>query len=338
MNCFKKLGWVSLIFLALFLLVSPPQAKSAEVTENAPIMVASQEATIPLAASAVTGAAEAECPYKLRLRLAAVALHREDNNRNYRLMWAQHADAYADIKAHDLDLGWAAGTDASLMLQYRNFGAELRYFGIPAGWSESKGRSVDYGFYGVAASGKYESWLNNAEFNLHWWPCGERFNVLMGLRWIRLSERIKGMEDEWCYWCDEFYDWEGSWSTRNQLWGGQVGVEGLLFGKRDQGFSIDGGVKVGIFRNHIHNKAAGSWYYYDEGYEDWGDYSQGWRRSKNTLVSELGVNLNYAFTKNIAMTVGYQLMHLSAVALAGQENSVQSVLYQGGRLGVNIAF
>ena len=48
--------------------------------------------------------------------------------------------------------------------------------------------------------------------------------------------------------------------------------------------------------------------------------------------------LNYAFTKNIALTVGYQLLHLSAAALAGQENSVQSVVYQGGRLGVNIAF
>jgi long-subunit fatty acid transport protein len=56
------------------------------------------------------------------------------------------------------------------------------------------------------------------------------------------------------------------------------------------------------------------------------------------VVSELGINANYAFTKNIALTVGYQLLHLSAVALTAQQNSVQSVVYQGGRLGVTIAF
>jgi|LQYC01.1.fsa_nt_gi Protein of unknown function (DUF1551). len=333
----KRVCWISVIFLAFFLLFSLPQAMSADATGNAPVMVASQEATIPLTANAVTGAAEAECPYKLHIRLAAVALHREGNNRNYRLFDAEHAGAYAEVKARDLDLGWAPGMDASIMLQAHNLGAELRYFGLQS-WSESKGSFDEEDFWYAAAYGKYESWLNNAEFNLHWWPCGDRFNFLMGLRWIKLNERLMGREEWECGMCGYDYMRVGV-TTRNQLWGGQVGVEGLLCGKRDQGFSIDGGVKVGIFRNSIHNKYDGQ-YEYDDFFDGSGSgtFSGSSHRSKNTVVSELGINANYAFTKNIALTVGYQLLHLSAAALAGQENSVQSVVYQGGRLGVTIAF
>ena len=148
MYIFKRLGWVSVIFLVLFLLVSLPQAQSADATGNAPIMVASQEATIPLTANAVTGAAETECPYKLTLKMAAVFLHREGNNKNYRLF----SEGPLEVNSDDLNPGWAPGTDDSLMLQNKDFGVELRYLGA-WDWSASK-----HGYAEVGVSGAGEYW------------------------------------------------------------------------------------------------------------------------------------------------------------------------------------
>ncbi len=226
----KRLLWDSVIFLALFLFVSLPKIASAEPlatdSGNAPILVAAQEATIPLTANAVTGAAETECPYKLHIKLAAVALHREGNNRNYRLFDAEHAGAYAEVKARDLDLGWAPGMDASIMLQAQNLGVELRYFGLQ-NWSETKGSFDEGDFWYAAAYGKYESWLNNAEFNLHWWPCGDRFNFLMGLRWIKLNERLMGREEWECGMCGYDYMRVGVTHPKSAL--GRPGGSGRPF-------------------------------------------------------------------------------------------------------------
>jgi len=202
-------------------------------------------------------------------------------------------------------------------------------------------------------TGRFKSRLHNAELNLHWWPCGcaengdDRFNLLAGFRWLRLTDRFYGYnEGEWeDYWpglYDHFryYSRGGKLSSRNQFWGGQVGAEGLLFGKRDQGFSIDGVVKVGVFANKIKNKLGES----DEAQTNFeGDssssYSESWNRTKTSFLGELGVNLNYAFTKNIAMTVGYQFLYLGKVAVPVNEwASTQSVIFQGGRAGLNFVF
>jgi hypothetical protein len=49
MNYGKKIGVLVCVFLGLFLFLSLPSAPSAEGTANAPILVASQGAKIPLA-------------------------------------------------------------------------------------------------------------------------------------------------------------------------------------------------------------------------------------------------------------------------------------------------
>jgi hypothetical protein len=116
-------------------------------------------------------------------------------------------------------------------------------------------------------------------------------------------------------------------------------VEGLLFGKRDQGFSLDGGVKAGVFGNKIHNEGS-----YDEASSMFGGGSHGsdsWSRTKAAFLSELGLNLNYAFTKNIAMTLGYELLYVNNIGnVVSQSGNVgtQSVLYQGSRVGLNFTF
>jgi hypothetical protein len=352
MGCHKRIGWLGVIFLVLFLLVSLPKAVNAgplaSDSGSAPVLVAAQEATIPLAAHAVTGAAETERPYKLTFKMGALFLRRGDN-KSLRLMDVNigppepFGGSHTHLDAGDLDLGWAPGMDTSIMLQNKGFGIEVRYMGL-LDWSKSKTNS-DYnlGWDAASASGKFKSMLNNVELNLHWWPCAnDRYNLLMGFRWLRLKDRLTGIGTTFqaTGGPDYFESYGATVSCRNQLWGGQVGAEGLLFGKRDQGFSLDGGVKAGVFANKIRNKGSeyGGWGYGADWYS-YGSYSDSWNRTKTAFLSELGLNLNYAFTKNIAMTLGYELLYVSKVAVPVNDwASTQHALYQGSRVGLNFSF
>ena len=174
---------------------------------------------------------------------------------------------------------------------------------------------------------------------MHWWPCAnDRYNLLAGFRWLRLTDRLSGYEYAYdgVLGYDDQYN-QGSFS-RNQFWGGQVGAEGLLFGKRDLGFSVDGGVKVGIFANKISNKVSEIYEGYDGEYNYWSS-TESWNRTKTAFLSEVVVNANYAFTKNISMTVGYQFLYINKVAVPVNDwASTQSVIFQGGRAGLNITF
>ena len=222
------------------------------------------------------------------------------------------------------------------MLHNPCYGVELRYLGLHQ-WSESKSDfvSADVADIDAYQSGKYRSRLHNAELNLHWWPCiccgSDRFNFLVGFRWLRLTDTfsmvqsISGIND-----IDDVR-MGMNLSSRNQFWGGQVGVEGLLFGERDHGFSIDGVVKVGLFANDINNHARGS--------SPEGSGSIRWERNKTSLITEVGLNANYAFTQNIAMTLGYEFLYLNKVAVpVNNFGSTQSVIYNGARLGLNFVF
>jgi hypothetical protein len=337
MNKFKKLGWVGFIFLVLFLLVSLPQAQSGEGTGNETVVVTSQEATIPLSEKEVSAA---DSP-TLTFKLAGVALYRE-NNKSQTLMYSHvgGGNTTAKVSASDLNLGWAPGMDASLMLQNPCFGVELRYLGL-AQWDESKSHTAFNLDFADEASvgGKFRSALHNAELNLHWWPCtNDRYSLLAGFRWFRLTDKLSGYE-----WGEggPFYDYsQGSLVSRNDLYGGQFGVEGLLFGKRDQGFSLGGVVKGGVFANKIRNHEKGFAYGYNpfEGRYDY-DYSDVGNRTKTAYLGEVIVNLNYAFTKNIGMCIGYQFLYVKNVAVPVNDHaSTQSVMFQGGRMGLNIAF
>jgi hypothetical protein len=334
MDKIKRLERISVIFVGLFLFVALPQSQSADGT-----------ATVPLTATTVVGAAETESPYTLTFKLAAVALHRE-NNKSQKVISASTGspDNYVEIGAGDLNLGWAPGMDTSIMLHNKSFGVELRYLGL-AQWDASSSALDDDDGDWAAVGGKFKSRLHNAELNLHWWPCAnDRYSLLAGFRWFQLTDRFSGYAND--QYDPYYYDFGyGNFVSQNDLYGGQLGVEGLLFGKRDQGFSIDGGVKAGVFANKIRNQS--SW-------DGWGwnppdpgafweyFYSASEHRTKTAFLSEVNLNATYAFTKNIAMTVGYQFLYVNKVAVPinNYQNfgSTQSVIFNGGRLGLNVAF
>jgi Protein of unknown function (DUF1551). len=302
MNKFKRFSWFGVIFLAVFLCVSLPQAQSADA---------------PAAATTVASAPDDNCP-KVTVKLGAMFLRRGDNHDNRLVQYSDYTNASVD--SDDLDLGWAPGMDASIMIQNPSFGIEARYLGLTE-WDESK-TDIQYNQRIGDARAKFKSKLSNVELNLHWWPCeNDRYSFFAGFRWLRLTDRVVS---NW----DDFY---GKYdpSSRNKLYGGQIGIEGLLFGKRDKGFSLDGSVKTGFYANNIQNKESGY---------TWSDSRT---TSKGVNLSELGLNLNYAFTKNIAMTVGYELLYISRISTPVAENydtGSQSVLYQGSRVGLNFMF
>lgn len=323
----KMVGIVSAVFFVLFLCVSLPIAQSAE------------EAA-PAAATTVTSEANDNCP-KITVKMGAMFLRRGDNHDNRLVNWADaggpgdmgiHARVYSD----DLDLGWAPGMDASIMIQNPTFGIEARYMGLTE-WNESKNDSVvnlEFGD-GVYAGAKMKSKLSNVELNLHWWPCAnEKYSLIAGFRWLRLTDRLMFGWEEARRYGDDYDFGEGNMSSRNNLYGGQIGIEGLLFGKRDKGFSLDGSVKTGFYANNITNQY--SEYEYDDGYWGWSGKQ---KSTRGVNLSELGINLNYAFTKNIAMTIGYELLYISRIATPANDwGGTQSVLYQGSRVGLNFMF
>jgi hypothetical protein len=345
MEKFKRLGWVSVIFLAVVFFGSMPQAQSAEATGNAPVVAASQAAEVPATANEVTQ----ECPWKWTIRSEALWLNRGGNTNkellDVRVGHGRHA-AEADVNASQLDFNWAnnVGSDNSVMLQYQNFGLELRYFGSLHGSSSESDFDISRhrGTTRIAeADAGYNYWLNNWEMNFHWWPCSnDRYNLLVGLRYFRLSESLSGDTFEGSFRRrHHFMELENSKvTTQNQLWGAQVGIEGLLLGKREKGFSIDSSLKAGLFYNDIDNN------FYDSGFGrynshswDWG-YSDSASRSKTPFMSELGIGLNYAFTKNIAVTTRYHLIWVDNIAVASKVGNTDSILFQGGSVGLTLSF
>lgn len=83
---------------------------------------------------------------------------------------------------------------------------------------------------------------------------------------------------------------------------------------------------IAYSENDIYNICSGS-----------GTYN--WDRTKTACLSELGLNANYAFTKNIGVGIGYELLYISKVAVpVNNWASTQSVLFQGGRAGLKISF
>jgi opacity protein-like surface antigen len=337
----KLIKLVEVFFVVcLCFLVSIASAESAKSigTNTGPQLIVVQETTIPLGTKAEKSSGETECPYKLTLKINALFLHRGDN-KSQSLRGVLGVSWGSLLAADDFNLGWAPGMDTSLMFRNQNFGVEVRYLGLTQ-WSESKTATTNFNAnpagIDFTASGKFKSALNNAELNLHWWPCAnDRYNLLMGFRWLRLKDRFSLFERITISSSLSSANDGMALSCRNDLWGGQVGVEGLLFGKRDQGFSIDYSVKGGVFENRISNKAASFLEQNDIAVDS---NSDSWDRTKTAFLSELGLNANYAFTKNIALSIGYELLYVNKAAVAIQDASTQSVLFQGGRAGLHIAF
>ena len=159
----------------------------------------------------------------------------------------------------------------------------------------------------------------------------ERIRVLVGGRYIYIDEELKYTNVR-----SRDLSIAKEIGAKNNLLGVQVGVDGVFLGKTDDGISIDGVAKVGYFNNHISARANANTVI--------GSESIRFNKDEGTLGTEFGIGVKYAFSRNIAFSVGYQLLWLERVALAPQQVTMinddggstaetESVLYQGGWVG-----
>jgi opacity protein-like surface antigen len=315
---------------------------------NKDMVAASGGGSVPGLERPVMGATQPPSPLSWKVMAGLLVLHRENNDKV--TLFTDSAGTEL-LNARDLNLGIGFGLDAGLGVKLcalrTAFGAEVRYFGIHE-WSESdsaistsgvlsrNGLSVSY--FGtpanpVGVTAKYESALQNVELNLGWYPV-ERIRVFVGGRYINIDEELKNGID----FIPGLVPTTEKITAKNNLLGGQLGVNGVFLGNTDDGFSIDGWAKVGYFNNDISTRAklkpSAPFAFRSSSSKD-----------KGALATEFGIGVQYAFSRNIALSARYQLLWLDEVAFAPQQATVvnylngrfsaetDSVLYQGGWIG-----
>jgi hypothetical protein len=194
-----------------------------------------------------------------------------------------------------------------------------------------------------------------------------RVTVLGGLRWLQLNDRLQGTltpadltAPTWKLSCpgaalqalcvgypvEAASDYAPFWttSTKNNLYGVQIGVDGKLaeLGR----LSLDGVVKIGLFDDAAEQSTVVSM------------KKQLFpaRAATNRLAfaSEAGLQVKYQLTKGLAVKAGYQALWLDGVALAPGQieetsttttsvtalgvNCRSSAFFQGGAVGLEYSF
>jgi hypothetical protein len=100
------------------------------------------------------------------------------------------------------------------------------------------------------------------------------------------------------------------YTAKNNLYGGQIGVEGKLF-DREQ-FWIDGLAKAGVYANTADNRYWGA---SSGSISPFSDDTQ----DQVAFVGELGFTATWQISRNLAVKAGYQLLWVQGVAIAGDQ-------------------
>jgi hypothetical protein len=176
----------------------------------------------------------------------------------------------------------------------------------------------------------YSTELYNAELNVRY-NLAKRVTVLGGFRWLQLNENLQGtippQDRALPIWkfdpnlnlldvarLENLKDIPAGrafppfWntSTKNNLYGLQIGAEGKLF-KRG-GFSIDGLIKVGGYWNHASASTGVSL--------EKVVHPTVVKTDHAAFVGEAGLQGKYQFAMGLAVKLGYQALWLYGVALA----------------------
>jgi hypothetical protein len=135
-------------------------------------------------------------------------------------------------------------------------------------------------------------------------------------------------------------------STRNNLYGFQIGADGKLF-ERGR-FSIDGLIKAGGYCNHASESTGVSIAKVV--------YNSGASTDHAAFIGEAGLQCKYQIIKGITLKLGYEALWLDGVALAPGQiqetyntfapvsvtalgvNSDSSVLFHGATAGLEFSF
>jgi hypothetical protein len=229
------------------------------------------------------------------------------------------ADDAVLFDAADFSVGTAAGFDITVLTAIsQGLELETRYFGI-TGWDASRSVADPAGvrFVGFGAEmpladserADYASRLHNFEINLR--PrVSEGMPLVVGFRTLQLHERF----DVWRL------DSQGASQdlgahTRNFLYGLQAGAEPYLFGAGGP-LTLEAVIKAGVYANHA-MQGTGS--------PLLGTALEA-SCNRAAFVGELGLMIDYRFSRFLALRGGYELLWLYGVALAPDQSSVTQLL------------
>ena len=152
----------------------------------------------------------------------------------------------------------------------------------------------------------YTSRLQNVELNARR-SLNACVTVLAGVRYLDLDDRILVSQRTTASGIDATQQLDGF----NDLLGFQIGGDAVLV-QRDR-FSLDTGLKAGIYGDHARNFFA-----YDS--TALGVHGTSGASASNTaFCGEIGITATYDLTKRLSLRGGYQLLWLDGVALASQQ-------------------
>jgi hypothetical protein len=242
----------------------------------------------------------------------------------------------------DIDVGWGSGPRLEIA-RHMDCGWDLEavYFGI----DNFDGSAVAYDGTPVATwfweqfvfdelYGSYRNELYSAEFNVKWPLCEDgRFKGIAGFRWIELHEELYAEVTSAGHPLYGTTAW-GSLDLGNQLYGFQLGAEGILWEPCCQ-FRVEGSAKAGIYGNHA----------------DWlrkrgsilGDECCGTEECQSAFVSEFALMGVYQPCCWLKAFAGWQALHLKEVATGSVQQKEIDVIfdhafYHGVVLGLEISF
>jgi len=262
----------------------------------------------------------------VKLRGGALFLHRDRPEAKDLVARQDAFGVFPFLDASDIGFNLETGWEAAAQVEMNCCTAfEVRYFqvdemtsGVNFAPADGYGMIVDGGTatgilggaFPVSGTLLYDSNLRSAEANLKG-HIGQ-VSLLAGFRHVAVDELLSlNLADTSTASNNLFY------STNNELYGFQVGIEGSLL-PADYAWQLEGVAKVGVYDNRISSRN--------------GNVSNFTTDSNNRLndnntssVAELGMAASYDLTYNLAIRVGLQLLWVNNIALASDQPIVNGV-------------
>jgi len=250
------------------------------------------------------------------------------------------------LNASDFNFGMHTGYELVLNRRVGSRGSvELSYFGLDHWRATFDGQTTPnqllqfnaavpvFATSGTGVTADYGSKLHNAEFNIGRYY-GDSVRLLTGFRYLELDERgsasLQNATVPFSY-----VD-----STRNRLYGTQVGAQGWLICRDRVSWDVIG--KAGIYGNQAAHSATVS-----TGVATLNADGSG---SRTAFVGEIGTNGALCLTDHLSLRGGYRLLWVNGVAVVSDQlassnfftgngfNGSGNVFYHGATAGLEYAF
>jgi len=260
----------------------------------------------------------------------AIALHRSDAQSNAFVFDQASTPPQEVVNADQLGSDAGVGSRITLSRELQQGAWEVCFWGID-GWSDSiLLPSGDYLLHadatrrGPPSEGPlylaYRSRLYTTELNWkHALECNW-LSPLVGARWLRLGESF-GFAGQ--YGDAPSTEFEGIYRTQNDLFGGQLGAEALLFAPTER-LSLSATGKAGAYLNDVQMTVD----YTAEGNE----LSQSNQDESLAFVGEILLTASCKITPSVTVRGGYQLNWIEGAALAANQPSTYVAMPSNGKV------